>query len=279
MAWAGNSIYAIPPGKRKKKRRRGRRQRQDPSNPNKRYCPACGRRAGTADVPRVCRVHGKAGVTRKSFQSHAAWRTQRRKARTAARAPWPVRHKAHLNSKKWARIRQKVIVRDYGMCAGCGQPGLDVHHIHYRTLGVETGDELILLCRPCHEKEHSVGPLSRREGQWQPIIAARIRTRGAVRLERVGASPSTTPGAQVEVPGHQGNQESKPDRTSQPASMVRSRGGVKSPENAMPHQARGKGEPNPGSAGLLVAAYRQSPPAQSCAEGAASGLAMETRTG
>ena len=278
MAWAGNSIYAIPPGRRKK-RRRGRRQRQDPSNPNKRYCPDCGRRAGTASIPRVCRVHGKAGVTRKSFQSHAGWRTQRRKARTAARAPWNVRHAAHLNSKVWARIRQKVIVRDYGMCAGCGQPGRDVHHIHYRTLGVETGEELVLLCRPCHEKEHSVSPLSKREGQWQLIIAARIRTRGAVRLERVGANPSSTPAAQVEALGDQGNQESIPDRTSRSASMVRSRG-TESAQNAMP-KAQGEGKLHRGSGDPVSspdASCRQSL-TRDLRRSGRSGMAAETRTG
>ncbi len=229
MPWAGDSIYAIPRGGRKKKRKGRRAKKKSRLNP-------------PID-------------------------------------DWHLQHEALLESPRWARIRQKVIIRDLGRCQTCGAAGRDVHHIHYRTLGSETGDELILLCRLCHKTEHKHYRLSDREDHW---IAKRNRTRGAVCLERVGAGPSSTPGAQVEVPGYQGNQESKPCRTSQSASMVRSRGGVEPSEKAMPHQARAGDVPAHGSAGLLLgqdATPHQSPTRVVIRRRSRSGKAMETRTG
>jgi hypothetical protein len=117
-------------------------------------------------------------------------------------------------------------------------------------------------------------------GTTQGGDPARNRTRGAVCLERVGASPSMTPGAQVEAPGHQGNQESKPARTSQPASMVRSRGGVESPEKAMPHQARAGDGPELEDADQsqrLDAACRHSPSRVVIRRRSRSGTVVETR--
>ena len=89
------------------------------------------------------------------------------------------------------------------------------------------------------------------------------RTRGAVCLERVGASLSTTMRAQVEASWHQGNQGSTPSRTSQSASMVRSRGGRSwGPfQKAMPvHACDGANAPHMDASGgeSLDVAYRQS---------------------
>lgn len=279
LAWAGNSIYAIPNSRRKKKR-----QRKNPPNPNKRYCPACGRRAGTEDKPMACPVHMKMSVTRASFQGHAGARTRRRRAlkrRLGANGDgWRDTYDAHILSPEWARIRQNVIVRDLGRCLACGENGRDVHHIHYRTLGAETGNELVLLCRRCHKQEHKQSPISKREGHWERMIASQhqIRARGTGCLLRDGAGSSTTPEGAGSSSGAPAEPREETCTTSQPASMVNSRGGVESPEKAMPHQARGEEELDPGDAGPLSwgdAACRQSQTRRICRSGR-SGMATET---
>ena len=93
-----------------------------------------------------------------------------------------------------------------------------------------------------------------------------------------GASPSTTAGTSVKTLRNQRNPGSNPDRTSQPASMVRSRGGNPS-ENAMPIHARVETKVLHGDASggdPLDAAYRQSRPLEQSRVGRC-GAEEETR--
>jgi 5-methylcytosine-specific restriction endonuclease McrA len=67
-------------------------------------------------------------------------------------------YKAHLASPEWRRIRKQALVRAKHRCAFCGRgkaPGrpLQVHHIHYRSLGHELPEDLTVLCggrNGCH---------------------------------------------------------------------------------------------------------------------------------
>jgi len=232
---------------------------------------------------KISRLLEKAAIRERHKAEAAAGSTKRRKkapkrarrrtpAKVRAKRRWQANHQAYLETDDWARRRQKIVIRDLGRCVGCGENGRDVHHIHYRTLGHETGDELVLLCRECHSKEHRVSRLSQREAHWAGVISAqqRSRTRGAVRLVRVGAGSSTKLGAQVEAPAYQGEPEhylqDQPTATDGPLN------------EAVAHQARGKGEPTHGDAGLLDAACRQSPSRVVIRRRSRSGLATETRT-
>lgn len=63
---------------------------------------------------------------------------------------------AYLKSEEWAAIRERIIRRaPEGLCEKCKRvPPTDVHHMDYRVLalpGFETRDQLIALCRPCHD--------------------------------------------------------------------------------------------------------------------------------
>lgn len=61
----------------------------------------------------------------------------------------------YLNSTWWRYIRRGVIFRDRGRCRRCGsREQLDVHHLDYSRLGREKFDDLITLCRACHQAEH-----------------------------------------------------------------------------------------------------------------------------
>ena len=63
--------------------------------------------------------------------------------------------KVYLASKRWQEKRQKILKRDDHICQGCETKNrLEIHHISYRKLGYEPLEDLITLCRDCHQKQH-----------------------------------------------------------------------------------------------------------------------------
>ncbi len=63
----------------------------------------------------------------------------------------------YLRSKEWQILREQVIKRD-SVCTNCMQPANDVHHLHYDNFTKEKLEDLILLCRECHEEVHRLNP-------------------------------------------------------------------------------------------------------------------------
>lgn len=64
----------------------------------------------------------------------------------------------YLQSAEWQSKRAQVIARSGGVCESCGKArGLDVHHKTYARLTDERLDDLMHVCRPCHEAIHG-GP-------------------------------------------------------------------------------------------------------------------------
>lgn len=62
----------------------------------------------------------------------------------------------YLQTPEWQQMR-KSKVRSAGFrCQRCfwRDRKLDVHHLTYERRGAEHRDDLIVLCRPCHEAEH-----------------------------------------------------------------------------------------------------------------------------
>lgn len=77
-------------------------------------------------------------------------------------------YSAKLKSYKWAKLRQKILERDFYTCRDCYavEQNVNVHHLYYIP-GKEPwevpDDALILLCEDCHKIEHErfdryVGP-------------------------------------------------------------------------------------------------------------------------
>ena len=63
------------------------------------------------------------------------------------------KHK-YLRSQQWRDKRHLVIQRD-GSCKLCkATTKLEVHHLSYKHLAQEPLDELITLCRTCHQSRH-----------------------------------------------------------------------------------------------------------------------------
>jgi len=61
----------------------------------------------------------------------------------------------YLDSDVWKAIRWEALARDHGRCRDCGVEAREVHHIEYpRVFGREALDDLISLCRACHQRRH-----------------------------------------------------------------------------------------------------------------------------
>lgn len=61
----------------------------------------------------------------------------------------------YINSKEWAEIRNKALIRDNFKCSLCGNThNLQVHHLNYNNFMNETNhlEDLMTLCNKCHEK-------------------------------------------------------------------------------------------------------------------------------
>lgn len=116
--------------------------------------------------PRPGRVWSKGRVI--SRHCYAAWMSS---------PEWRARRRAWLTS--WRARHQGD-----PCCAVCGQSwgryGLDLHHRSYRHLGAERDDELLALCRDCHDHVHLLlerAPGWSRLGRAQAtdLIVARLR--------------------------------------------------------------------------------------------------------
>lgn len=71
--------------------------------------------------------------------------------------PWRGREwyrKEYLNSEHWLEFAR--IVREFwgNKCVMCNKSAKDVHHRTYERLGNERLQDVVLLCRDCHDKHH-----------------------------------------------------------------------------------------------------------------------------
>ena len=59
----------------------------------------------------------------------------------------------YLKSRRWQKIRRRVLGRDGGKCRSCGGRATEVHHGNYdpATMQGDRIDRLYSLCRDCHE--------------------------------------------------------------------------------------------------------------------------------
>lgn len=68
---------------------------------------------------------------------------------------WRAQYTRVLASARWKRLRESVAAAQRWRCKGCGVFGglktrLELHHLHYRTLGCETAADVVALCTVCH---------------------------------------------------------------------------------------------------------------------------------
>jgi 5-methylcytosine-specific restriction endonuclease McrA len=73
-------------------------------------------------------------------------------------------YKEYLLSDHWLDLRRKILKRDGFACRLCNaRTDLNVHHRSYERIGREREDDLITLCRRCHEIFHRNRALDRSE--------------------------------------------------------------------------------------------------------------------
>lgn len=62
----------------------------------------------------------------------------------------------YIQSPEWDVIRRERLAIDDYTCQGCGcqNKPLDVHHLTYERFGHEDIDDLLSLCRRCHQEVH-----------------------------------------------------------------------------------------------------------------------------
>ena len=126
-------------------------------------------------------------------------------AQTARRKTWAT----YLATRAWRVRRAQWISSGHANthCPGCGAPldprKADVHHLHYPDVpGTEADDDLVLVCRDCHETVHAsldASPAwrrhSRRDATWAILTALRARhdtSSTGPRQPSTGDGPSST---------------------------------------------------------------------------------------
>ena len=67
-------------------------------------------------------------------------------------------HKDYMDSYVWKNKRNHMVEKHNHTCQRCGNKRkdeyLNLHHLNYERLGCEKFSDVILLCMPCHTKEH-----------------------------------------------------------------------------------------------------------------------------
>lgn len=66
----------------------------------------------------------------------------------------------YLRSEIWRNKRQIILKRDKNKCVCCDSPASDIHHITYDRIYKENFEDLISVCRSCHQKIHFEGDVS-----------------------------------------------------------------------------------------------------------------------
>lgn len=67
----------------------------------------------------------------------------------------PKEKQEYLSSIEWNILRAVVLSRDKHCCQHCNSTNnLEVHHITYENLGAEKLDQLVTVCRNCHQQIH-----------------------------------------------------------------------------------------------------------------------------
>ena len=67
---------------------------------------------------------------------------------------WRMRYDQYLKTGVWRSFRAGWIDRHGDRCARCRRKGENLHHRTYDRVGHEHDDDVVLLCRQCHETFH-----------------------------------------------------------------------------------------------------------------------------
>lgn len=66
-----------------------------------------------------------------------------------------VDYDSYMQSDEWSKKREERLRLDSYRCRVCGSTSdLDVHHLTYQRFGNEDINDLVTLCRNCHQEQH-----------------------------------------------------------------------------------------------------------------------------
>ena len=66
-------------------------------------------------------------------------------------------YKAYLKSPEWKEKRLEVLRRDKFICQKCKKEwATEVHHLTYKNIYNERLEDLLSVCKGCHEKIHNI---------------------------------------------------------------------------------------------------------------------------
>lgn len=76
----------------------------------------------------------------------------------------------YLASPQWKELKQTKLRQSYYICQVCGTTKkLELHHLTYERLTKERLEDVVILCRHCHQLQHDTYGLSR-DTIYLPII-------------------------------------------------------------------------------------------------------------
>lgn len=70
----------------------------------------------------------------------------------------------YLQTAHWHFIRRRTMRLAGWLCRLCSQPARDVHHLTYDRKGMEHPQDVMALCRACHDTWHRTWALQARAG-------------------------------------------------------------------------------------------------------------------
>jgi 5-methylcytosine-specific restriction endonuclease McrA len=65
-------------------------------------------------------------------------------------------YKIYLKSVAWQNKRKAAFEHHGKYCFKCGTLACDIHHLTYENVGYEPLDDIVPLCRQCHEAVHGI---------------------------------------------------------------------------------------------------------------------------
>lgn len=70
---------------------------------------------------------------------------------------WKKKYKKYLLSNEWAQLKIDLFEYRGKECEKCGETKyLQVHHLSYKNIFHEEPEDLMILCKYCHKKEHNI---------------------------------------------------------------------------------------------------------------------------
>jgi 5-methylcytosine-specific restriction endonuclease McrA len=95
--------------------------------------------------------------------------------RFRGRSDFRDRYQQHISSPDWMLLKNQILAQRGNRCERCGQSriSLELHHLHYRSLGNEQPEDVELLCQECHtlaDEERTGKCFSKRSNSDEGLI-------------------------------------------------------------------------------------------------------------